>query len=138
MVVVQQRGLRRAGPDAVHDPLDHAVHLAHLGAGLGQPDHAPVRDARQLRRGLEVVVPLQPRVDDHGEPLHVRDVWLHPVQKLLLALWTVLVDGAAACDELVQDDSVAPYVALRREVSSLHVLLELCSLEFQPPVQNET
>lgn len=120
--VVQQRGLRRPGPDAVHDLLDHVVHLAHLWAGLGHPDQAPVRHARQLRHGLEVVVPFQPWVDDDGEPFHVRYVWFHPVQKLLLALWTVLVDGAAACDELVQKDAVAPYVALRGEASSLHVL----------------
>jgi hypothetical protein len=121
-VVVQQRGLRRAGPHAVHDLLHHVVHLAHLGARLGHPDQAPVRHTGQLRHGLEVVVPLQPRVDDDGEPFHVRDVRLHPVQELLLALWAVPVDGAAAGDQLVQEDAVAPYVALRGQAPSLHVL----------------
>jgi len=120
--MVVQRRLRWAGLDAVDDLLDHLVHLAHLRPGLWHPDQAAVRHAGQLCHGLEVVAPLQPRVDDDGEPLLVRDVWLHPIQELLLALWPVPVNGPAAGDELVQQNAIAPYITLCSEASSLHVL----------------
>ena len=45
-----------------------------------------------------------------------------PVQDVLLVSWPVSVERPSPCDELVQEDSVAPHVALGREVSCLDVL----------------
>lgn len=64
-------------------------------------------------------MPLEPWVYDDGEPFVVGDVWFHPLQELSLALWAVPVNGTPAGDELVEEHTVAPYVALRGELVNL-------------------
>jgi hypothetical protein len=119
VVPVPRRAAARLPRPALHrlDLLQRLHHLLHRRPAAGLAGQAVERQLRRLERLLRVVLPLEPRVHEPGQPPAVGQERLRPVGQAQLPVRPVRVQRALPGQHLQHHHAEAVHVALHVQMA---------------------